>query len=71
LRKKSKGNPGEGVPAATESFIAAKSAYSKTKQAVDAAKLTAATEGAQAFELYGNFLSNEARQPWEKIVRPK
>jgi hypothetical protein len=26
-------------------------------------------EGAKAFELYGNLLSNEARQPWEKIVQ--
>jgi len=26
-------------------------------------------EGAKAFELYGNLLSDEARQPWEKIVQ--
>jgi hypothetical protein len=27
------------------------------------------TEVAKAFKLYGNLLSNEARQPWEKIVK--
>ena len=26
-------------------------------------------EGANAFELYGNLLSNEARQPWETIIQ--
>jgi hypothetical protein len=26
-------------------------------------------EGVKAFELYGNVPSNEARQPWEKIVQ--
>jgi putative hemolysin len=68
-RKKNKGNPGEGIPAASESLVAAKSAYNKAKQAVDAAKLAAVTEGVKAFELYENPLSDEARQPWEKIVQ--
>jgi hypothetical protein len=27
------------------------------------------TEGAKAFKLYGNLLSNEARQPWERIIQ--
>jgi hypothetical protein len=26
-------------------------------------------EGAKAFKLYGNLLSHEARQPWEKTVQ--
>jgi hypothetical protein len=68
-RKKTKGNPGEGIPAASESLVAAKSAYKKAKQAVESVKLTTTTEIAKAFELYGNLLSNEARQPWEKIVQ--
>ena len=68
-KKKNKGNPGESVPAASESLVAAKSAYEKAKQAVEAAKLAATMEGAKAFKLYGNLLSNEARQPWEKIVQ--
>ena len=51
-RKKNKGNPGESAPAATESLVAAKSAYEKAKQAVEAAKLIATMEGANAFELY-------------------
>ena len=33
-KKKTKGNPGEGIPAASESIVAANSAYEKTKQAV-------------------------------------
>jgi hypothetical protein len=46
--------------------------YQKAKQAVDAvdaAMLTTMMEGVKAFELYGNLLSDEARQPWEKIVQ--
>ena len=60
-RKKNKGNPGEGVHATSESLVAAKSAHKKAKQAVDAAKLAATTEGAKALELYGNLFSDEAR----------
>jgi hypothetical protein len=60
-RKKTKGNPGEGIPAASESLVAAKSAYEKAKQAVEATKLTDTTEVAKAFKLYGNLLSDEAR----------
>jgi hypothetical protein len=63
-RKTTKGNQGESIPAASESLVAAKSAYKKAKQAVDAAKLATMMEGAKAFELYGNLLSDEARQPW-------
>ena len=58
-RKKNKGNPGEGIPATFESLVAAKSAYVKARQAVD--ELTTGTEGAKAFELYRNLLSDEAR----------
>ena len=67
--KKTKVNPEEGIPAASESLIATKSAYNKAKQAVDAAKLISVTEGAKAFKLYGNLLSDVARQPWKKIIQ--
>jgi hypothetical protein len=49
-RKKNKGNPWEGVPTASESLVAAKTAYDKAKQAVEAAKLTATMEGVKAFK---------------------
>ena len=49
--------------------MAAKLAYKKAKQAFDFAKLAAMMEGVKAFELYRNQLSNEASQPWEKIVQ--
>jgi hypothetical protein len=68
-RKKIKGNSGEGVPAASESLVAAKTAYNKAKQALEATKLAATTEIAKAFELYGNLLSDETRQPWDEIVQ--
>ena len=67
-KKKTKGNTDDGVQAASESLVEAKTAYEKAKQAVVAAKLTVTTERAKAFELYGNLLSDEARQPWEKIL---
>ena len=70
-RKKTKGNPGVCIPAASESLVAAKSAYEKAKQTVDAAKLTTMKEIAKAFELYEHLLSNETRQPWEKIVQAR
>ena len=53
-REKSKGNSGQGVPAASESLVAAKTAYDKAKQALEASKLAAITEIAKAFELHGN-----------------
>jgi hypothetical protein len=51
------------------SIEAAKLAYKKASQTVDATKLATMIEGAKALELYGNLLSNEARQPWEKIIQ--
>ena len=49
--------------------MAVKTACEKAKQALEAAKLATATEGVKPFKLYGNLLSNEARQPWDKIVQ--
>jgi len=60
-RKKTKGNQGESIPAASESLMAAKSAYKKAKQAVEATKLATAMEIVKTLELYGNLLSNEDR----------
>ncbi len=68
-KKKTKGNRGEGIPATSESLVAAKSAYKKAKQSLETAKLATVTEGQKPFELYGNLLSDEARQPWDKIVQ--
>jgi hypothetical protein len=62
-RKKTKGNPGEGLPAPSKSLVASKTAYKKAKQTVEAAKLAAVMEGAKPFKLYGNLLSNATRQP--------
>jgi len=42
--KKNKGNSGEGVLAASESLVAAKTAYDKAKQALEAVKLVTTTE---------------------------
>ena len=61
-RKKTKGNPGEGIPAASKSRVSAKSAYEKAKQAVEPTELTTMTEIVKAFELYRNLLYDEASQ---------
>ena len=47
----------------------AEAAYDKVLKTLEDAKLAAAMAGAKPFELYGNLLSNEARQPWEKIIK--
>ena len=59
-RKKAKGNKGEAAPADSESLVLAKAEYEKAAQALLSAKLAIMTEGAKAFELYGNLLSDEA-----------
>jgi hypothetical protein len=68
-KRKNKGNPGEGTSTASKSLVAAKTAYNKAKQTLEAVKLVTTMEIAKAFELYGNLLSDEARQPWDKIVQ--
>jgi hypothetical protein len=50
-------------------LVAAKAAYKKALKATEAAKLAVTMAGATPFELYGNLLSDEARQPWEKIIK--
>ena len=49
--------------------MAAKKAYKKAKQVVEAVKLAITMEGMKAFKLLGNHLSNEARQSWEKCIK--
>ncbi len=41
--------------------------YKKDVKDVEAVKLTVTMAGVKAFKLYGNLLSNKAKQPWEKI----
>ena len=65
---RTKGTPEKAFLLPPSSLIAAKTAYEKAKQALEAMKLAATTEGAKAFKLYGNLLSDEARQPWGKVI---
>ena len=44
-------------------------AYEKAMKAIEVVKLAVTTEGAKASKLNENLLSNEARQPWEKIIK--
>ena len=60
LRKKAKRNKGEAIPANSESLALAKADYERATQALSSAKLAITTEGAKAFELYGNLLSDKA-----------
>ena len=53
-KKKAKGSKGEAMPADSEPLAFAKADHEKAAQAVAAAKLAIATEGAKAFELYAN-----------------
>jgi hypothetical protein len=77
-KKKNKGNKPEGKPEGSrsevtnpdlEALAAAKAAYEKALKAKQEAKLAVTTAGAKLFELYGNLLSDEAHQPWEKIIK--
>ncbi len=77
-KKENKGNKPEGKPEGSKSEVtspdsealtAAKALYEKALKAVETAKLAVTTAGAKLFELYGNLLSDEARQPWEKIIK--
>jgi hypothetical protein len=68
-KKKAKGNKGEAVPTNPEPLALAKAEYEKAAQTLSAAKLTVTMEGAKAFELYANLLSDEARPAWEKILK--
>ena len=51
------------------SLATAKTVCEEAAMKVEAAKLAVTTEGMKPFELYGDLLSNEARQPWEKVMK--
>ena len=53
----------------SNALSAAKATHKKAVKAIEAAKLTIILEGAKAFELYRCLHSDEARQPWEKIIK--
>eukprot|EP00804_Cyclotella_cryptica_P023648 CCRYP_011963-RB/>CCRYP_011963-RB protein AED:0.40 eAED:0.67 QI:0/0/0.2/1/0/0/5/139/556 len=71
--KKKKGNkqeaPGMTTEAASPALVEAKATYDKVLKALEDVKLAVAMAGAKPFELYGNLLSDEARQPSEKIIK--
>eukprot|EP00804_Cyclotella_cryptica_P005440 CCRYP_002984-RA/>CCRYP_002984-RA protein AED:0.40 eAED:1.00 QI:0/-1/0/1/-1/1/1/0/366 len=71
--KKKKGGkgdaPGTTTKAAPPALAEAKALYNKALKALEAAKLAVTTAGAKPLELYGNLLSDEAHQPWEKIIK--
>ena len=68
-RKKAKVNKGEAALANSEPLALAKVDHEKAARAVAAAKLAITTEGAKAFELYANLLSDKAQPAWEKIMK--
>ena len=72
-KKKNKGSKSEGTIPNSEALTATKASHKNKKaaKAFEAVKLAITIEGAKAFELYGNLLSNEARPAWEKIVKAK
>ena len=44
--------------------------YEKAVKVAEAANFTLTPAGAKIFELYGNLLSNKARQQWEYFLTP-
>eukprot|EP00804_Cyclotella_cryptica_P013533 CCRYP_017230-RA/>CCRYP_017230-RA protein AED:0.33 eAED:0.70 QI:0/0/0/0.66/1/1/3/0/339 len=72
-KKKKKGGKGDAPGTTTEAvppaLAEAKALYDKALKALEAAKLAVTMAGAKPFKLYGNLLSDEARQPWEKIIK--
>eukprot|EP00804_Cyclotella_cryptica_P017469 CCRYP_017392-RA/>CCRYP_017392-RA protein AED:0.39 eAED:0.38 QI:0/0/0/1/1/1/2/0/220 len=67
-KKKKMGNKRDS-PGTTTDPAEAKAFYDKALKALEAAKFAITTVGANPFELYGNLLSDKARQPWEKIIK--
>ncbi len=57
------------VIANTPTLATVKKAHKEATKKVEEAKLTVTTAGAKLFELYGNLLSDEARQPWETFIK--
>ena len=46
-----------------------KKAHEEAAKKVQEVKLADTMAGAKPFELYGTLLSDEARQPWEKVIK--
>ena len=68
-KKNTKGNKSEGTIPNSDALTSTKVNHEKAIMAIAAAKLAITTEGAKLFKLYGNLLSDKARQPWEKIIK--
>ncbi len=68
-RGKNKGNKGGESETTPTTLTIAKANHKSVLKALETTKLTVTTAGAKAFKLYGNLLSDEARQPWEKIIK--
>ncbi len=67
--QKEKGvNPAPDLNATSSSLATTKAACKEATTKVEEAKLAVMTARAQPFKLYGNLLSDEARQPWEKVM---
>ncbi len=62
-------NSAPDVTAETTALETAKKACKEAVKKVEEARHVVATAGAKPFELYANLLADEARQPWEKILK--
>ena len=62
-------NSAPDVTAETIALGAAKKAREEAQKKVEEAAQVVAAAGAKPFELYANLLADEARQPWEKILK--
>ena len=65
--KKSKRMEGDDSPPAE--VVAAKAALNEARKDRNEAQERSDMLGVQIFHLYGNLLTDEAHQPWEKIVK--
>ena len=61
-------NPDPGINTASSPLEAAKTACKDTVAKVEEAKIAVMAAEVKPFKLYGKLLSNEARQPWEKVI---
>ena len=66
-QKENGSNPDPDVDAMSSPLAAANAACTVAATKVEEAKLAITTAGAKTFELYGNLLSNKARQPGREL----
>ena len=75
MKKKAKEKKKKGVSsdpditARSSSLSAAKTACKEAAAKVKEAKLAVTTTRAKVFQLYGNLLSDKARQPWKIVMK--